>query len=50
MKVRGVPKVTHDGKWRHLEWHNKATKEVSYAKGNHSAFYWERGFDADVLV
>lgn len=42
--------VTHDGRCHHLEWVNPATEEVSYAKGSHDAFYWERGFDGDVLI
>lgn len=36
--------------WFHLVWINQATEAVSYAKGEREAYYWEEGFDADVMV
>ncbi len=31
-------------------WRNPVTKEASYMKGEEKAFYWEPGFDSDVLT
>lgn len=45
-----MAEVTFNGICVHLEWINPATKEVSYAKGSLDAFYWERGFDGDVMI
>jgi hypothetical protein len=33
-----------------ISWINKATKEVSYLKGELLAFYWEREFTDEVII
>jgi len=33
-----------------LVWVNQATNQISWMKGQLESFYWEQGFDADVII